>query len=264
MDRPEQQLTIDELFTEIPADIDISQFSLDSIPNHLAVIMDGNGRWAKQREQNRVLGHRAGIKAVRELISISYDLGIRYLTIFSFSTENWSRPEYEVNALMTLFAQTMSAELEALHHKGVQIRIIGDLDSLPRATRVAFEKAAQQTADNQNMTLIIAVNYGGRQEIIKAVQKIARAAAGGEMTAQDIENLTSEQISDNLSTAGLPDPDLMIRTSGELRISNFMLYQLAYSELYFSPVLWPDFDRYELLRALISYQSRSRRFGNVK
>ena len=255
--------SIAQIFPNAPDDIDLSSFDPESVPSHLAVIMDGNGRWATSRGLNRAQGHVAGIKAVRELIRAANDVGIRYLTIYSFSSENWSRPKAEVQGLMALFAQTMAAELAALIEEDVRIRVIGDMGLLPQVTRRIFSEAVQRTQENQGMTLIIAVNYGGRQEIVRAAQKMARLAAGGELSAAEIESLTVEQFAEWLDTADFPDPDLLIRASGEYRLSNFLLYQLAYSEMYFSPLYWPDFDRYELLRALLAFQNRNRRFGGV-
>ena len=253
-----------EVFPDVPADIDLEAFDPAIIPVHLAVIMDGNGRWAEGRGLGRVQGHAAGIKAVRELIRTANDVGVRYLTIYSFSTENWSRPAHEVSALMQLFAKTMAAELEPLYAEAVRIRVIGDMSPLPQATRRVFEKAQEKTRDNLGMSLVIAVNYGGRQEILAAARKLASQAADGRLSAEQAANISLEQLAAELDTADIPDPDLLIRTSGEFRISNFLLYQLAYTEMYFSPVLWPDFDRYELLRALLDYQGRSRRFGGVR
>ncbi|MDR3308200.1 MAG: isoprenyl transferase [Coriobacteriales bacterium] len=252
-----------ELFAPAPSTIDLDALDPARIPSHIAVIMDGNGRWAQQRGLKRAAGHKAGIKGVRALIRTSNDLGVRYLTIYSFSTENWSRPLQEVKTLMTLFANTMAAELAGMHKEHVRIRVIGDLSLLPARTRTTFEDAVTQTANNTGMTLVIAVNYGSRQEILSAVQAIARAAAKGDLAEQDVDALDPAAFSTYLQTAGIPDPDLLIRTSGEYRLSNFLLYQIAYSELYVTSTLWPDFDKYELLRAIIDYQQRERRFGGV-
>lgn len=229
------------------------------VPKHVAVIMDGNGRWAKKRALNRLRGHRAGIEAVRETIRAASDSGVRFLTIYSFSTENWKRPEDEVEGLMELFAKTMLAEVDGLHEEHVRVKTIGDLSKLPADTRQAFDEAWEKTCGNDGMTLVVAVNYGARQEILHAVESIAqRAAQTGEVPAID-----SQAFSEELYTAGIPDPELLIRTSGEMRISNFLLWQLAYTELYCTDVLWPDFDRYEFLRSLLAYQQRDRRFGAV-
>ena len=253
-----------KLFEPAPEDIDLSALDLDRLPAHIAVIMDGNGRWAQQQGKGRAFGHKAGIKGVRALIQASNDLGIRYLTIFSFSTENWLRPVQEVKALMTLFANTMANELEGLHEEQVCIKTIGDLSTLPPKTRDTFEKAKELTKQNTGMTLIIAVNYGSRLEIVSAAQKIAYKAMRGELDAAAIDGLNPESFAEYLETAQIPDPELVIRTSGEYRLSNFLLYQIAYSEFYISPVLWPDFDRYELLRAILAFQKRERRFGGTQ
>jgi undecaprenyl diphosphate synthase len=225
--------------------------------------MDGNGRWALQRGQSRARGHKAGIEGVRELIRTASDIGIRYLTIYSFSTENWARPVAEVKTLMNLFAKTMAAELEGMHAEGVRIRTIGDLAPLPAKTRRIFEDAAVQTATNTGMTLVIAVNYGSRTEIVDACKAIALKAAAGQLDSTAIQDLDAATFAEYLETAAIPDPDLLIRTSGEYRLSNFLLFQIAYSELYITPTLWPDFDRFELLRAILVYQGRNRRFGGV-
>ena len=254
---------LQHIFPEPPGDIDLGSFDIDCIPTHLAVIMDGNGRWATARGMTRVQGHAAGIKAVRELIRTSNDVGIRYLTIFSFSSENWSRPRSEVTALMSLFAKTMAAELKPMSDEGVRIQVIGDISPLPESTRRVFLQAIQTTRDNQGMTLVVALNYGGRQDILRAAQELAHQAATGAINATEIDQLTVEDFAARLDTAAIPDPDLLIRTSGEYRLSNFMLYQSAYAEMYFCPGYWPDFDRYELLRALLAYQKRNRRFGTL-
>ena len=254
---------LSKIFDPMPPDIDLSTLDVTRIPRHIAVIMDGNGRWAQQRGKSRALGHKAGIQGVRELIQTSNDLGVRYLTIFSFSTENWLRPRQEVDMLMTLFANTMAEELEGLHKEQVCVRTIGDLSILPAKTRNVFEKAQRRTRSNTGMTLVVAVNYGSRLEIVSAVKKIARGVFDGQLDEASIDALDPESFSEYLETAGLPDPDLIIRTSGEYRLSNFLLYQIAYSELYITPILWPDFDKYELLRAVLTYQGRQRRFGGV-
>lgn len=254
---------LDYIFPDPPAGLDPAALDQERIPRHVAVIMDGNGRWAKKRAMNRINGHKAGIGAVRELIRCANDVGVDYLTIYSFSTENWKRPQDEVNGLMNLFAKTMLAELEGLHEEGVRVRTIGNLGALPEKTARAFEDAWDKTKNNTGMTLVIAVNYGSRDEILEAAQRAIdealAAAAAGETPAP----LTEEAFVSRLDTADIPDPDLLIRTSGEMRVSNFLLWQIAYTEFYCSEVLWPDFDRYELLRALLDFQQRDRRFGAV-
>ena len=240
------------------------QVDLNNLPCHVAVIMDGNGRWAKKRALNRLKGHKAGIEAVRETIRCASDAGVRYLTIYSFSTENWKRPEEEVDGLMDLFAKTMLAEVDGLHEEHVRVRTIGDLSALPEETREAFNEAWKKTMDNDGMTLLVAVNYGSRQEILHAVEACMREAVlKGEETGE-LPALTEEMFERGLYTADIPDPDLVIRTSGEMRVSNFLLWQMAYSEFYCTDVLWPDFNRYDFLRALLDYQGRNRRFGAVQ
>lgn len=249
-----------EIFPEPPQDLDPAALDEARIPQHVAVIMDGNGRWAKKRALNRLKGHKAGIEAVRETIRCANDCGVRYLTIYSFSTENWKRPEDEVAGLMELFAKTMLAEVDGLHEEQVRVRTVGDLSPLPADTRAAFEEAWEKTCNNTGMTLNVAVNYGSRDEILHAVSSVAQDA----VAAGSVPELTEDYFASKLYTADQPDPELLIRTSGELRISNFLLWQIAYSEIYVTDVLWPDFNRYELLRAFLSYQARDRRFGGVK
>lgn len=246
------------IFPNPPADLDPAALDQQAIPAHIAVIMDGNGRWAQARGKSRINGHKAGIGAVRETIRCANDVGVNYLTIYAFSSENWKRPEDEVTGLMDLFAKTMLAEVDELDAEGVRVRAIGHLDGLPPKTRKAFESAWEQTKNNAGMTLLVCVNYGGRQEIIDAANAFAQA----KLENPSLE-LTEDVFSRYLYTADIPDPDLLIRTSGEQRISNYLLWQIAYSEIYVTDVLWPDFDRYELLRALLNYQGRTRRFGAV-
>lgn len=250
---------LEYIFPNPPTGLDPAALDAARVPQHVAVIMDGNGRWAKKRALNRLRGHKAGIEAVRETIRCASDVGVRYLTIYSFSTENWKRPQDEVVGLMDLFAKTMLAEVDGLDEENVRVMTIGDTSILPVETRQAFEEAWEQTKANTGMTLVVAVNYGSRQEILHSVQALVdRAAATGEAPA-----VSEEVFEQGLYTAGVPDPELVIRTSGELRISNFLLWQVAYSEFYITDVLWPDFNRYEFLRALLAYQGRDRRFGGV-
>lgn len=255
---------LDYIFPHPPADLDPTFLDPERIPQHIAVIMDGNGRWAKKRALNRLRGHKAGIEAVRETIRCASDVGVRYLTIYSFSTENWKRPQEEVVGLMDLFAKTMLAEVDGLDEENVRVRTIGDLSLLPDQTRNAFEEAWEQTRDNTGMTLVVAVNYGARQEILHAVEECMRSAFAEGAEHGQLPVLSEEVFERGLYTVDIPDPDLVIRTSGELRISNFLLWQIAYSEFYCTDVLWPDFNRYDLLRALLDFQSRDRRFGAVK
>jgi undecaprenyl diphosphate synthase len=247
--------TFDYIFPNLPNDIDAFQFDSAKVPKHVAVIMDGNGRWAKKRALNRLKGHSAGIEAVRETIRTSSDIGVDYLTIYSFSTENWKRSKSEVEGLMNLFAKTMLAEVNELHSENVRVMTIGDTSKLPTETRLAFESAFDKTCNNTGLTLVVAVNYGSRDEILSAVNALI------DERVSDIDEATFRE---KLYTANIPDPELIIRTSGEMRLSNFLLWQAAYSEFVSTDVLWPDFDRYEYLRCLIEYMSRDRRFGGVK
>lgn len=267
---------LDYIFPNPPADLDPAQLDPAAVPQHVAVIMDGNGRWAKQRALNRLRGHKAGIEAVRETIRCANDLGVRYLTIYSFSTENWNRPQDEVDGLMNLFAKTMLAEVDELHAEHVRVKTIGDISALPADTREAFERAWDMTCENDGMTLLVAVNYGGRAEIVHAMNEwlaaqgvcsrgiFEQGACGKDAgSLAELPEMTEQDLEQHLYTAGIPDPELLIRTSGEMRISNFMLWQIAYAEFVVSDVLWPDFDRYEFLRCLLDYQQRNRRFGGV-
>lgn len=243
------------LGAELLGDID-----KELIPCHVAIIMDGNGRWASERNKPRIAGHKAGALAVRETIAASIELGVEFLTLYSFSSENWTRPQDEVNGLMMLFVEVLTRELTNLNKQNVRVRVIGDMNPLPNRTRAAFNNCVDSTAGNSGLTLIIALNYGARQDLVSAVQSIARQVQAGALSVEDID---ATQISTNLSTVGIPDPDLLIRTSGELRISNFLLWEIAYAELYVTPVFWPAFDRYDYLRAVIEFQKRNRRFGGL-
>ena len=244
-----------------PAALDMAR-----IPVHVAIIMDGNGRWAKARGGVRLNGHKAGIEAVREAIRTCNDLGVRYLTIYSFSTENWSRPADEVNGLMNLFATTMLAEVDELDEENVRVMTIGHTEALPEKTRNAFAKAWEQTRNNTGLTLVVAVNYGGRAEILDAARAWGERCAAATAAGESLPDCTEEAFLRGLYTgaAGIPDPELILRTSGEMRLSNFLLWQAAYAEFVSLPVLWPDFTRYDLLEALLEYQSRDRRFGGAK
>ncbi len=236
----------------------LDQLDPGAVPAHVAIIMDGNGRWATKRALPRLAGHQAGAKAVRESITTALELGVKVLTIYSFSSENWSRPAEEVSGLMNLFVEVLEREVKNLQAEGVRLRVAGRMSDLPAKTRKSFERVETRTADNDRLTLVVALNYGGRAELADAVRAIAESAAVGELDPAKINDAT---IADALYTAGLPDPDLVVRTSGEMRISNFLLWQIAYSELYVTETLWPDFNRTEFLRAIIDYQQRSRRFG---
>lgn len=255
--------TLEYIFPNPPEGLDPRALRIEAVPEHIAVIMDGNGRWAKKRALNRLKGHKAGIEAVRETIRCASDLGVRYLTIYSFSTENWKRPEEEVVGLMDLFAKTMLAEVDELHEEHVRVKTIGDLSILPQETRDAFDLAWEKTKGNDGMTLVVAVNYGSRDEIMHAVREVAARAAQDALAGVETE-VNEELFESCLYTADIPDPELLIRTSGEMRVSNYLLWQIAYSEFVVTDVLWPDFNRYELLRCLLEYQGRDRRFGAVK
>ncbi len=236
----------------------LERFDPERVPAHVAVIMDGNGRWAAKRGLPRVAGHRAGAKAIEEAIAAAIEVGVRYLTLYSFSSENWRRPADEVSALMGLFVEVLKSKLDDLQAEDVRVRVIGDLDGMPSATARAFRDAMEATAGNSTLDLIIALNYGGRSEILHAMRTVARRAAAGTMAPEDVDE---DLVATLLYTAGIPDPDLLIRTSGEMRISNFLLWQIAYSEILVTDVLWPDFDRTDFLDSVVEYEKRERRFG---
>ncbi len=236
----------------------LDQFDLSAVPAHVAIIMDGNGRWASKRALPRIAGHRAGVKAIRETIAAAIELGIRVLTIYTFSSENWNRPADEVSGLMGLFVDVLERETDTLDKLGVKVLIIGTPEGVPEKTMAAFRRSEERTAANTTMTLAVALNYGGRAEITRATRAIAEDVAAGRMAPDEVDDALIESY---LFTAGIPDPDLVIRTSGEMRISNFLLWQIAYSELWITSVLWPDFARHDLLRAVVDYQRRNRRFG---
>jgi undecaprenyl diphosphate synthase len=237
-----------------------SQINLEKLPRHIAIIMDGNGRWAKERGMARVFGHRNGVKAVREATESAAELGVEYLTLYAFSTENWNRPEMEVNALMALLVDTIKKEIKTLNDNSIRLTSIGDLSKLPEKSRKALKKAIDDTSHNTRMTLVLALNYSSKWEIVEAARKLAAQAQSGSIQPADIDETA---FSNALSTAGMPDPELLIRTSGETRISNFLLWQIAYAELYFTKTLWPDFRKEHLYEAILNYQNRERRFGKT-
>lgn len=239
---------------------DLTELDLNKLPVHVAIIMDGNGRWAKKRFLPRAAGHRAGMYKVKTIIRMSSDIGIKHLTLYAFSTENWKRPKEEVGALMSLLIEFLQKELDEMHERGVVFRTIGDISKLPQAVIDVLENAKQKTRNNTGLTLNIALNYGSRIEIANATKQIAAEVKAGTLA---IEDITQDTISGHLETAGQPDPDFMIRTSGEERLSNYLLYQLAYAEFYFTPVYWPDFDEREYEIALLEYQNRQRRYGGL-
>ncbi len=227
-----------------------------ALPAHIGIIMDGNGRWARQRGQRRTEGHRAGIRAIRRVMEAADRAGVHHLTLYAFSTENWSRPRYEVATLMRLFEQTLQEEVDELHQNGVRIRVIGRRERLSARLCRLVEKAEVRTRENTRGSLNVAINYGGRAEIVDAVRSLAQAG-------QDLRQLDEQMLAAHLYTAGLPDPDLIIRTAGELRTSNFLIWQAAYAELYVTQTLWPDFGAADLEAALADYAVRVRRFGGV-
>ncbi len=249
-----------EYFSDAPQDITLDDVDMDRIPGHVSIIMDGNGRWAQARGLDRSQGHVAGVESLRETVTTSVRLGVDVLSVYAFSTENWKRPQEEVNLLMHLFATTLLHELPLFHQENVKLRFFGDLDALPAETREVFQQGLDETADHTGMTFALAVNYGSRAEIARAARMLAQECADGKISADDI---TADALADHLYTQGLPDPDLLIRTSGELRLSNYLLWQLAYTEFYVTDTYWPDFSRWEYLRAIKSFQSRNRRFGGV-
>ncbi|TAE28639.1 MAG: isoprenyl transferase [Cytophagales bacterium] len=232
----------------------------NNLPQHIAVIMDGNGRWAKQQGAARVFGHRSAIKAVREVTEGCAELGVKYLTLYAFSTENWNRPKFEVDALMQLLVHTIRGEMKTLMDNNVRLATIGHTESLPKDCQRELREAMQATEQNNGLTLVLALSYSGRWEILEAVRQIAEEVKAGTIASDAINEQT---FGGYLTTRDMPDPELMIRTSGEMRISNFLLWQLAYSELYMPDVLWPDFRKPHLYEAILSYQNRERRFGKT-
>jgi undecaprenyl diphosphate synthase len=232
----------------------------ENIPSHVAIIMDGNGRWARQQGEDRIFGHHEGVNSVREVVEACGEIGVKFLTLYAFSTENWNRPKEEVDGLMELLVNTISMETPNLHKKGVRLKVIGDVESLPDSCRKELQECIDKTAGNTVVTLILALSYSSKWEITQAVKKIAAEVKHNDITINDID---ARLISEHLNTKEFPDPELMIRTSGEHRISNFLLWQLAYAEFYFTDVLWPDFRKDEFYKAIIAYQNRERRFGKT-
>jgi undecaprenyl diphosphate synthase len=238
----------------------LENIDLTNIPQHVAIIMDGNGRWAKGQGMERVYGHEKGVTTVRTITEVAAEMGVKWLTLYTFSTENWNRPKYEVDALMSLLVHTAKGELPTLMKNNIRLTTIGDFDSLPEHTRNELQETMNATKDNTRMTLVLALSYSSRLEILDAVKSIATQVKAGTLA---IENITDELISNHLYTKGMPEPELLIRTSGEIRISNFLLWQIAYSELYFTDLFWPDFDKESFHTAILDYQNRERRFGLV-
>lgn len=238
----------------------IKELKNNSLPEHIAIIMDGNGRWAARKKLPRSAGHNAGVEALREVVNTCLELGVKFLTVYSFSSENWQRPQDEVNFLLNLFLESLKNELEELHNRGVRVSLIGERKTIPLKVIEAFKNAEKKTSKNKKLFFNIAFNYGSRKEIISAVKNVCRAAKKNDI---DIEKLDEKIFSEYLLTQGCPDPDLLIRTSGEYRVSNFLLWQIAYTEFYFTKTLWPDFKEKELLKAVYYYQKRNRRFGRL-
>jgi undecaprenyl diphosphate synthase len=238
----------------------LSKIDISKAPKHIAIIMDGNGRWAKKQGHERLYGHNFGVESVRETLKAAKQLKVHYLTMYAFSTENWNRPKDEVDGLMDLLVRSIAAEVGELMENGVRLMTIGDTEGLPEACRNELMEAIQQTKDNTEITLVLALNYSSRWEITNALQKIVTSVKASELTEEEI---TIEKIEEFLTTRGIPDPELLIRTSGEHRISNFLLWQIAYTEFHFTEVLWPDFREEDLFKAVLDYQSRERRFGMV-
>jgi len=228
------------------------------VPRHVAVIMDGNGRWARKRALNRVRGHEEGAESVREIVRTSREIGVSFLTLYAFSEENWKRPFHEIQALMKLLKRFLVSEAPEMLENGIRLQAIGRTDRLPKDVQKALQETIRKTSENQDMVLTLALSYGGRQEILDAVTRIAGRVLGGELRPEEIDE---ETISGELYTARMPDPDLLIRTSGEFRVSNFLLWQIAYAELYVTPTLWPDFRKAEYMEAIADFQQRERRFG---
>ena len=237
-----------------------SQIDNARMPRHVAIIMDGNGRWAKKQGLARMYGHKQGVETVHRITETAAEMGIQYLTLYTFSTENWNRPKEEVDALMTLLVDTIVKEIPTLMKNNVRLLTIGDTERLPEGAKRKFEQCMEETSGNTGLRLVIALSYSARWEITNAMQVAVRKAQAGELKAEDVNE---ELVSSLMTTVGMPDPDLLIRTSGELRISNFLLWQLAYSELYFTDCLWPEFTEEEFCKAIVDYQHRERRFGKT-
>ena len=238
----------------------MENLDLSKLPKHIAIIMDGNGRWAQEQGQDRLFGHYQGVISVRKVVEAASEIGIQYLTLYAFSTENWERPEQEVTGLMTLFVDTIAKEVPDLHKNNIKLRFIGNLSLLPPHARAALDNATAQTAQNTGLTLIVALSYSSRWELVEAAKNMASQVKAGSLP---IDHITEITLSESLTTKDFPDPELMIRTSGEFRISNFLLYQLAYAELYFTETRWPDFRKENLIKAILDFQSRERRFGKT-
>ena len=237
-----------------------TQIISDKVPKHVAIIMDGNGRWAQQQGELRIFGHTNGVESVRSAITASGEIGVEFLTLYAFSTENWNRPKEEIDALMNLLVQSITQELDSMNEQGVKLETIGDIDNLPNSCQLALKDAIDKTKNNDKLTLILALSYSSRWEITNAITNIALQIEANKLSSNEINE---DLISSYLSTSNFPDPELLIRTSGENRISNFLMWQLAYTELFFTDILWPDFDKECFYKAIIDYQKRERRFGKT-
>ena len=237
------------------------QLDMERIPEHIGIIMDGNGRWAKAKGYPRTVGHKAGVETIRRILKEAQRLGVKYITLYAFSTENWKRPKEEVGALMKLLVQYFRLELNELHENGVVVNTIGDISKLPKECIEEIKKAKEKTKNNTGIVMNLALNYGGRDEIVRAVKLLSKDVAEGKISAEEIDE---KSIENYLYTAGMPDPDMIIRPSGEQRLSNFLLWQCAYSEFWYSDINWPDFTEQDLRRAIFDFQNRDRRFGGIK
>lgn len=237
-----------------------NQIDIEKLPTHIAIIMDGNGRWAKERGLSRLVGHQNGVESVRKVTEAATKIGIKYLTLYTFSTENWNRPQAEVDALMELLVENIVKETPTFHKNNVRLEAIGDLERMPAHVLARLRACIAETSVNTGLTLVLALSYSSRWELTDAMRKIAKKVAAGEIS---VDEITEQTVAQHLTTAAIPDPDLLIRTSGEVRISNFLLWQIAYSELYFTPTHWPDFREEEFYKAIVDYQHRERRFGKT-
>jgi undecaprenyl diphosphate synthase len=237
-----------------------AQINKNKLPVHVAIIMDGNGRWAEEKGENRLFGHMNGVQSVRDVVEGAAEWGIPYLTLYAFSTENWERPQYEVNGLMELLVDTIKKEVPTLNKNNIRLHVIGDMNMLPEKARTEMQQAIDATASNTRLNLVLALSYSSKWEIEQAIKQMAQDVAAGIIKAEDVDLQCFES---KLSTAGIPDPELLIRTGGEIRISNFLLYQIAYAELYFTEVKWPDFRKQHLAEAVLDFQQRQRRFGKT-
>ena len=238
----------------------ISKIDKSRVPEHIAIIMDGNGRWAKKHEQERFFGHQQGVEAVRRVIKAAAEVGVKYLTLYTFSTENWNRPKEEVDALMSLLISAIRNEMASLKENQVRMKAIGDLESLPPLCYNEFQHLVEETANDTGLTVILALSYSGRSELTHAAQKMAMEVKSGKLNPEEI---TAETVTQHLYDSSIPDPDILIRTGGEFRISNFLLWQTAYSEFFFLPIMWPDFQKEDLWQVILDYQGRERRFGKT-